>query len=101
MKLKTAFLTNPWQIIWAEKNPARRSKCRGDGSAGMGSGIGGVARVMYLGETKALEMSWPAPRTGAEELPAGAGPSAFKHGVSNVGCRAMPRALLRKTWATH
>ena len=86
MKLKTAFLTNPWQIIWAEKNPARRSKCRADGSAGIGSGIGGVARVMYLGETKALEVPWPAPRTGAEELAAGAGPSAFKHGVSNVGC---------------
>ena len=28
---------------------------------------------MYLGETKALEMPWPAPRTGAEELAAGAG----------------------------
>ena len=40
---------------------------------------------MYLGETTALEMPWPAPRTGAEELPAGAGPSAFKHGVSNWG----------------
>ena len=37
------------------------------------SGIGGVARVMYLGETKALEVPWPAPRTGAEELAAGAG----------------------------
>ena len=29
--------------------------------------------MMYLGETKALEVPWPAPRTGAEELAAGAG----------------------------
>ena len=54
---------------------------------------------MYLGETKALEVPWPAPRTGAEVLAAGAGPSAFKHGVSNVGCRAMPRALVRSSRA--
>lgn len=40
------------------------------------SGIGGLARGIYLGETKALEMSWPAPRTEAEELAAGAGRSA-------------------------
>jgi hypothetical protein len=44
-----------------------------------------LARVIYLGETKALERPWPAPRTGADELAAGADPSAKRRG-QETGC---------------
>ena len=89
MHVSPSARSSEWSL-WSARSPAIAAVAasnRGDvpdvvksagwmAAEGLVSGIGGLARVIYRGETMAGTMSWPAPRTGAEELAAGAGPSA-------------------------